>query len=634
MQHALMQHLVQHVQVGELDFEFELEAAADQPLQAYCTVTPSLADPDTWLIRFSAAGAGGAPFSVRRLSLRWQVPVIDLHGFFGGAPWLMDLIGLPFWEVPKGAAANHGIPFTALFHRSGEGRYAFGFIDQLTETDLSCTLSESTRNYHFHWQKPATGRGNAPHDAPNSSSAGDEAAHSAPFVDRYEETLFVSRARRPWPEVIALYRNAVDTEWPQPHLPVPACAYDPVFCSWTAVHHDVSQEWVLRNARLAADLGFRTWLTDDGWFTDKASFADYRYTGDWQPCAPKFPDFAGHVRAVQEMGLRYALWVGPFMIGDESWAAERYGHLLQSHDERLHYSQLSPWYAATKEIVGDLLARLVEDYRLDGLKLDFIDAVQPTPRPPDADYTSLGEGIYTTLCSAVARLAAQHPDLLIELRSSYTNFAGRGYGNLYRASDVPFNFAWNRWQVTMMRLLIPDRAAHLDPAIWHPQDSDENVAVHMINLICSVPMVSVELDCYPQSHLDLVRHWIAFYKSHRQAIVHGRFEPLLRLGHVPLIRFGGEDETIVGIYEDFAFALAAGPLPLWLLNATARPYLELLPSPDAIHGRHAVTRYDKFGRVLGRSHIDFPVDRLEVEVGGYLHIDADSETGSDSGGRA
>jgi alpha-galactosidase len=333
------------------------------------------------------------------------------------------------------------------------------------------------------------------------------------------------------------------------------------------------------------------------------------------------------VRAVQELGLRYVLWVGPFMIGDESWAAERYAHLLQGHDERLHYSQLSPWYAATSEIVGDLLERLVDDYRLDGLKLDFIDAVQPTPRPQDADYATLGEGLYTTLCSAVGRLAAQHPELLIELRSSYTNFAGRGYGNLYRASDVPFNFAWNRWQVTMMRLLIPDRAAHLDPAIWHPQDSDENVAVHMINLICSVPMVSVELDCYPQSHLDLVRHWIAFYKRHRQAIVHGRFEPLLRLGHVPLIRFGGEDETIVGVYEDFAFTLAAGPLPLWLLNATTRPYLELLPGEDGIHGSYVVTRCDKFGRVLGRSRIDFPVDRLEVEVGGYLHIDVDSDAG-------
>jgi alpha-galactosidase len=308
------------------------------------------------------------------------------------------------------------------------------------------------------------------------------------------------------------------------------------------------------------------------------------------------------------------------MIGDESWAAERYAHLLQGHDERLHYSQLSPWRAATGAIVGDLLERLIEDYRLDGLKLDFIDAVAPGERPPDADYPTMGEGIYAALCGAVERLSAQHPNLLIELRNSYTNLAGRRYGNLYRASDVPFNFAWNRWQAAMLRLLVPDRAVHLDPAIWHPEDSDENVAVHLINLICSVPMVSIELDRYPQSHIDLIRQWIAFYRAHRETIVHGRFEPLLRLGHVPLINFGGEEETIVAVYEDFAFALDASVLPVWLLNASARPHVELLPG--TLCGPHQVRRYDKFGRVTGESIVEFPAAAVPVEVGGYLRIDA------------
>jgi alpha-galactosidase len=597
MQQAVTQHAAPRVQVAGLELEFDFAVQSAHPVHAHCSVTPCTDDPDTYLIRFTAEWAGGEPFSVGELALNWQVPLIDMHGFYAGSPWLMDLVGLPFWEVHKSAAANQGIPFAALFHRSGEGRYAFGFVDQLAETDLSCTLSESSRNYHFHWRKPL------PADA-----------------GRCQETFFVSCARRPWPELLALYRRAVDAEWPQPRLAVPECAYDPVFCSWTAIHHDVSQEWVLRNARLAADLGFGTWLTDDGWFTDKASFADYRYTGDWQPCAAKFPDFAGHVRAVQALGLRYVLWVGPFMVGDESWAAERYAHLLHAHDDRLHYSQLSPWYAATGALVGDLLERLIEDYRLDGLKLDFIDAVKPGARPSNADYATLGAGLYTALCEAVERIAARHPSLLIELRSRYTNLAARRYGNLYRASDVPFNFAWNRWQATMLRLLVPDRAVHLDPAIWHPQDSDENVAVHLINLVCSVPMVSIELDSYPQSHIDLVRHWIAFYQAHRQALVHGRFEPLLRLGHVPLIRFGSADETIVGVYEDFAFTLEAGPLPLWLLNATTRPYLEVLPG--GIQGLHQVTRYDKFGHCLGVSLVTFPVGRLPVEAGGYLRIDA------------
>jgi alpha-galactosidase len=227
------------------------------------------------------------------------------------------------------------------------------------------------------------------------------------------------------------------------------------------------------------------------------------------------------------------------------------------------------------------------------------------------------------LCEAVERLAAQHPDLLIELRNSYTNLAGRRYGNLYRASDVPFNFAWNRWQATMLRLLVPDRAVHLDPAIWHPEDSAENVAVHLINLICSVPMVSIELDRYPQSHIDLIRHWIGFYRAHRATIIHGQFAPRLLLGHVPLIRYGGDAETIIGVYEDFAFTPeGAAGLPLWLLNATTRPYLELLPgtASGAWHGSHRVTRYDKFGSVVGESIVEFPAAHLAVEVGGYLHI--------------
>ena len=249
-------------------------------------------------------------------------------------------------------------------------------------------------------------------------------------------------------------------------MPVLEHAFDPVFCTWTAIHHDVSQEWVQRNARLAADLGFGTWLTDDGWFTDKAACADYGHAGDWEPCITKFPDFAGHVRAVQEMGLRYVLWVAPFMIGDESGAAKRYAHL--------------------------------------------------------------------------------------------------------------------------------------------------------INTIVSVPMVSVELDRYPQSHLDLIRTWIGFYLAHRDTIVHGAFAPEFHLGRVPLIRFTGKAERIIGLYDDVAFPLGEGPTPLWILNASPHPFVTLLP--DGFAGPHTVITRDKFGNVVAQETVTFPTPRLKVEVGGSLEM--------------
>lgn len=170
----------------------------------------------------------------------------------------------------------------------------------------------------------------------------------------------------------------------------------------------------------------------------------------------------------------------------------------------------------------------------------------------------------------------------------------------------------------MLRLLMPDRAVHFDRALWHPDDTDENVAVHLINAICSVPTVSVELDRYPRTHLDLIRYWPEFCRAHRYAIVHGTFEPEIRLGQVPLIRFTGQLDRIIGVFDDVAFAPGGTRLPVWILNASARSFVALVP--DDLEGQRTVTTRDKFGQVTVHQAVTFPVGRLHVEVGGSLHV--------------
>ena len=304
---------------------------------------------------------------------------------------------------------------------------------------------------------------------------------------QWQESLFVSKSRALWPQVLKNYVQVVDQVAAQPKMPVPEHAFDPVFCSWTAIHHDVSHDWIMRNAPLAVDLGFKTWITDDGWFIPEGRFADYSRTGDWEPWEAKFPDFAAHVRAVQKLGLHYVLWVSPFMIGKKSEAAKRYADLLTVGPERLFFNNLAPWREETKTIIGDLYERLVKDYGLDGLKVDFIDAVSIADgNLSDAATRSIGESIFDALKSATERVLALKPDFLIEYRNSYTNLASRSHGNIYRSSDVPINFTMNRWQAVMLRLLTPDRAVHLDPMLWHPDDTDENVAVQLIHCMVNV----------------------------------------------------------------------------------------------------------------------------------------------------
>jgi alpha-galactosidase len=556
--------------------------------------------PDTHLLRIMIGEKQGPQFSLKQLHLTWQVPATNMHGFIGPGAQPDEIVKLPYWNLQKQSGANRNIPFVALINRNHHNRYTFGLIDQITDATLNAELSEQTRSYHFDWQKPV------PYDQP--------------IVTNYwEEILFVSRADTHWAEVLRTYVATVDRLWEQTKLPVPASAFEPVFCTWTAIHHDVDEDWIIHNAKLAAGLGFKTWITDDGWFTDKASFADYRYAGDWEPCEAKFPSFKRHVREVQEMGMRYILWVAPFMVGDASIAAKKYEHLMSTPVSNLYFSNLSPWHEETTPYITNLLERLVTDYGLDGLKIDFVDSIHfDAERNPKESSQSLGKAVYSTLKTAINRLAELKPDVLIEFRNTYANLASRQLANIYRSSDVPINFILNRWQVTMLRLLTPDRAIHFDPALWHQDDSDENVAVHLINAIISVPMVSIELEVYPQSHYDLIRYWISFYNEHRDTIIHGNFQPHFIFGHVGLIRFVGKEEQIIGLYGDIPVTIQQDPIPLWILNASSRPYIDILS--DNFNGKYYVSTKNKFGETVKKETVTFPCYRLDVEVGGSLKI--------------
>jgi alpha-galactosidase len=586
----------QSIRVADTDFAFSIQTGDGiQPRLKLDASVDALAD--TFLIYATIEGDGS--FSLTDFSVEWTVPIGDMSGLYWGGNPKTELAYLPYWHIDKHVAANTGVPYIALINRSGDNRAAFGSFDQLTETCLSADLSEAERAYRFRLQKP------------------DFPGQTIPVEGRRQEIFFVSKACQPWSQVLQRYTHLLDQTIQPAKMPLPDCAFDPVFCTWTAIHHDVSHDWIMHNARIAAELGFRTWITDDGWFMEKGEFADYRYAGDWQPHASKFPDMKAHVHAVQALGFRYLLWVSPFMVGDSSDAAQRYDHLLTTGQPVNFFRNLSPQQPETHASVSDLLERLVRDYDLDGLKIDFIDSIKPA----GAAAETFGSSLYHTLYEATERARAIRPDLLVEFRNSYANLASRSYSNIYRCSDVPLNYTLNRWQAVMLRLLTPDRAVHLDPALWHPGESDENVAVHLINVIVSVPMISVELDRYPKTHLELIRYWVGFYNTHRDTIIHGEFKPALAPGHVPLIVFQGAQESIIGLYEDVPVPVL-DQASVWILNASARPYVDFEPSDSEAATRRVITR-DKFGKVVDEKTQRIPA-RLAVEVGGSIEIRAET----------
>lgn len=406
--------------------------------------------------------------------------------------------------------------------------------------------------------------------------------------------------------------------------PVPDCTYDPVFCTWTAKNKNVSAEWVETIAPIAKELGFGTLLLDDGWMDWPESRNSYPFLGSWIPHPRKFPDFAEHVSRIQKLGMKYMLWVAPFRMGMESELADsfmEFGWHRQKEDPDRRSIYLDPRYPKVEQYVRNTLTRLMLDYGLNGLKIDFVDGVgSKIESHMDVEVMSIPFGQHWNQLMHVLMksLKLQCPDLMIESRQKYANLANYSWTNCYRSPDVPLNFHRNRYNCAVLRMLYPDRAVYFDPALWSIHESDENVARHLISALIAVPMISVELDIYPDTQLSLIRHWMSFYSEHKETFVRGRFQPGFRLGHLPEAMFIGNEETIVALYDDHIFKLENFKGALYILNGTSRSFIEVLKA-DVVE-ELVVEVFDAVGQCLFKESRNVLPSQVNVPIGGYIRL--------------
>jgi len=585
---------------------------------------------DTALLHIRLARDDGEPFALQNLKITFDLPIVDIHGTWNSMAnptsvqkleWRLSAtrrwFGDPMQAQP--VAANRGVPLILLLNRSGQSRWAIGALDQYNETRIAARMDEQKGLYAFQIEKLPL-----PQASPSFGSSPPRKPQCQLIIPTtcYEEYIYLSRRQEQWFEAIQTYTQVHDEITGFSRPPVPDAAWEPVFCTWYGIHKAVTPEWTEHNAQVAAELGFHTLIMDDGWFTEQAQWGDYRYAGDWEPVASKFPDFAAHVRRVQALGMRYLLWVAPFMVGTASQAAgDMAEHLLPR--EFLGFRSLCPRNPQAREHVQRTLLRLMNDYGIDGFKLDFIDAVDLTPCPLDHehDYPTEGQGIHEALCDIYQALRGRKPGVLIEFRQSYANLAMRDCATMYRAGDVPLDFDSNRWNITMARAVSGGIPVHFDPAYWHPQESPQNVARHMLNSIFSVPMLSLDFDRVPDAHLRIVEAWMGFYRTHQSLLTQGRFRPVMANGHLPALHISWDDRTVLGVFSD---ALPPIHLPsetreLYILNGTndERVRLHLERTQGEFDGEVFGILHQPQARLHPRTLADLMID---VPIGGYARL--------------
>ncbi len=499
----------------------------------------------------------------RTFKARCAVPIRDLAGYFHAATCDGPVPRLD-WTISFEGYVSRNFPAICFFSQGGENRYTLFFDDLVDDFTCVAKMNQAACTYDIEW------------------------IFAVPASPR-KVTARLDCRRGPWTHAFARVMRALR---PQGLPRFPADAWKPVYCTWYAAHAWLTNDFLDANARLAAELGCGTFIVDDGWCYDELKRVTpetigpwYDDIGDWELSEKKLPDFRAHVERAQALGLRYLLWVAPYFCFKNS----RFYKSLPPKDRDIATAYGTFVYnVANRKLSDDVLARLtrlVRDYGLDGLKVDFLDILAPNPAKP-IGRPSLD--FIRQLAAAIRREAG--PDALIEFRQRYATPQMLDFGTQFRAGDVPFDYLRNISKLTAIRVLLGDGVPiHADPLYWAPDDSAVTVARHLIASLAAVPMLSMDLRKLPKTHRAVVAHYLAFYREHHAVFSKGHWE----------VRFGGG-------------------LPTWL--SVTRGKTRIVIVVDACHLDEAVADFAGDCQILNLSDRPLPAQEA-FDVSGVKHRD-------------
>ena len=406
---------------------------------------------------------------------------------------------------------------------------------------------------------------------------------------------------------------------------VPEAAYEPLYSTWYAFLQDVHAEELEKEAHLAASLGMKTMILDDGWHKEKsASF--FSATGDWMPVKSRFPDFKAHVDAVHRAGLKYMLWLSVPYVGDESKAWERFkGKLLHVHGKKSpgRVGILDPRFPEVREYLIATYERVVGEWGFDGAKLDFIDQFKLAGEDPalkdgyaGRDCRSVPEAVNRLMKDVLAHLKRIRPDVLVEFRQAYMGPAILQYGNMMRAADCPADPCANRKRICDLRLTSGKTAVHSDMLVWSRDETPEGAAVPILNALFSTIQYSMVLSSLPPSHTEVVRHWISFSREHREALLKGAFRPHHPESGYTWIEGESETEFVVTVHQaEICVPVDARAKPSYVVNATGgEGVLVELAVPCRVEC------FNVFGKSDGATELATGFHHLPVKRSGYAGI--------------
>lgn len=189
---------------------------------------------------------------------------------------------------------------------------------------------------------------------------------------------------------------------------------------WAYEDHAINETVFMENARVAAALGFEACVLDAGWYGDPKACWDM-VRGDWENVnTERFPS---GIRALSDqvhaLGMRFGLWCEIEALGKLSLLARRRPDFMATRAGEPYYC-LCFGNPQAREWAFETLCRMIEEYRLDWVKLDF--NLDPWGGCDAADHGHApGDGLaahYRGYYGMLDDLRARYPGVILENCSS------------------------------------------------------------------------------------------------------------------------------------------------------------------------------------------------------------------------
>lgn len=341
----------------------------------------------------------------------------------------------------------------------------------------------------------------------------------------YSAVLRIDRSRIPFEDAV---HNAVLWWNEGKNKTVPYEAYAPLYSSWYSFHQNPDQKQLTEELRTASELGFRTFILDDGWQIEGNGTRDYLLSGDWNVAKEKFPDFGKFVSDVHSFGMKFMLW---FAVPFAGFKTETFRHfedkLLFKEEGFLNAGILDIRYPEVRSYITDTYCRFIREYDIDGLKLDFIDnfkCYKGTPAcNPEMDCETVEEAVIVLLKEIRDSISGIKPGFLYEYRQFYVGPSILEYGNMVRVGDCAYDSVTNRIGVADLRILTDNIAVHSDMLLWSPAESPVNCAMQLLNVIFSTLQISVLLSKSTPEQKNLLKAFLKYTQANREVLLKGRF---------------------------------------------------------------------------------------------------------------